>query len=283
MSQDSIIGSGGGGSGSELKFHTGSGDATSVLRVIDFVGAGGTTLSASGQTVTVTSTAAPFVPNQVIQDFDDFLSKTNNQLGKLTWQDQGWDQAGGGTATNPGQITCSQQSAYAVALYLTVNDADGSRPGPFVLGSGSLNINWVFDLATLSTAENHYTAYFGLGDSTTIFMLSVPGFTDGVYFQYTNDVNSGNWQIVTTSSSVSTIVNTSIPASIGFHNYGIQINATGTSCTYTIDGVSAGSAITTHIPTDQITPAVELFADVGMNPISAVDLFYYTQTLTVPR
>lgn len=284
MSQAGTTNNSGGGSGSELTFHTTSGDATSVAHIINFVGAGGTTLSAAGSTVTVTSTAAPFTPNQVIQDFDDFLSeKASVNLSKLQFINGGFGNPGlnvGGTAAHPGIIVAN---ADGTPNFLVLSITPNTNKGPFVLGGGSLNINWVLDLIELSSVGNSYVYYIGFSDTDTLFAGLSAEPQDGCYFRYTDTVNSGNWQIVTANAGVRTTNNTSTPAVTGFQNFGVQVNSAGTSVAYTINGVAvANSPIATNIPTGNISPMVYIIPT-GLGPLSQIDLFYYTQILTVAR
>lgn len=220
-------------------------------------------------------------PSQVISDFDDLLSSNNTQLGKFNWGSIGG--AGvtltNGTATNPGILKLSQAGTGVGGTSTLIT---GNSAGSFVLGGGSLNINFVFDLVALSDGVNTYTLYLGLMDGTSLSSGVVP--VSGCFFKYTNSVNAGNWQIVTEAASVATTANTTTAAATGFHNYGIQINAAATSIAFTINGVTvANSPLTTNIPTAQLMPAILFNVSAGVVTAMDFDLFYYTQNLTTPR
>lgn len=223
--------------------------------------------------------------NQMISEWDDFIGAASTTgTGKLNWINQlGNPSTFGGTSTNPG-IIYTDIGGIAGSDYIYLTGRPSFDTSPFVLGGGTLNINWVIDLSALSTTLNHYTVYIGLGDSTTLSTNSNLEPIDGAYFAYSNDVNSGNWQIKTASAGTRTVGNTTIAAATGFKNYGIQIDAAASTISYTINGVAVDSSpLTTNIPTANITPFFMVYNDLGVITPMAIDLFYYTQTLTTAR
>lgn len=221
-------------------------------------------------------------PNHTITDFDDMINGSpNGPVGKFDWNSVASSgiSFANGTATNPGIL---QLDVAGVAIGGVAPFASGTNNASFVLGGGAFNINFIFDIAGLSDGVNTYTIFIGLIDGTSLNSGVLP--VDGCYFKYTNSVNAGNWQIVTEKSSVSTTANTTTAAATGFHNYGIQINASATSVAFTINGVTvANSPLTTNIPTTQLMPAVYLDVTSGVSPHMLFDLFYYTQVLTTAR
>ncbi len=221
-----------------------------------------------------------FAPNQVVQDFDDFLVTSN--IDKFQWSFLGSTDPNAVPAnqdTNPGQILFIADGTNVGVL---LNAGDNAKTGPFKLGSGSLNINWVMDLTALSTVIAPYTMYIGLVDYASAFASTDP--VSGVYFQYTDIVNGGNWQIVCNDNTTATVSNTITPATTGFHNYGIQINSAGTSASFTIDGVTvANSPIVTNLPTLDIGPAILGLSLTSNTSAIKVDLFYYNQNLAIAR
>jgi len=255
---------------------TDSGTAVPAVNILNVFSGAVTGTTGSGNTVTVPG----FFPNKVINEFDDFLC-IGNPLNKLQWATLGsLDPASVPTRqnTNPGQLIFLSGSTPGILL----NATDNATTPPFKLGSGSLNVNWVIDLTTLSAVANRYTVYIGLIDYTSAIANSVPN--DGVFFKYTDNVNSGNWQIVCVNGGVATTANTSTAAATGFHNYGIQINAAGTSAAFTINGVTvANSPVATNLPTANIGPSFETIVSAGNAPAMVLDLFYYTQNLTTGR
>ena len=222
-----------------------------------------------------------FAPNKTITEFDDFLDNST-ATNKLQWATIGsLDPSASFTRlnTNPGQLIYLSSNSHSG---LTLSPGDTALTAPFQLGSGTFNMNWVMDLTTLSVGGARYTIYIGLLFYADVAASSPP--TSGVYFQYSDNVNAGNWQIVCNNSSTSTTHNTSTPAATGFHNYGIQINAAATSAAFTINGVIvANSPITTNFPTLPVGPGFFSLASSGTLPAQVVDLFYYTQVLTTAR
>jgi hypothetical protein len=148
------------------------------------------------------------------------------------------------------------------------------------LGGGAIQINWVFKLNTLSDGTNRYTFQCGLGDC----MAGTTTNSNGVFFSYSDNVNSGNWTINTVSATSPTVTNTSVAATTGWHNLQIVINAAASSCTFTIDG-AAQTAITNTIPTTSISPFIYALRVLGTIPSHTleIDLFSMSQTLTTPR
>lgn len=111
-----------------------------------------------------------------------------------------------------------------------------------VFGNGLAIWESVFQINQLSSGTQTYTLRNGFGDSITAES------TDGVFFRYTDAVNSGQWQCVTRNNNVETVVNTTTAATAGgFHRFRIDINATATSAVFQIDGTTVGT-ITTNIP-----------------------------------
>ncbi len=219
-------------------------------------------------------TQADFNPFKVITLVDDFFStflgnSADGRCGQLGWQTYGgaWAEEVG-TAQNPGVVT----PANSANSTMTLNNSDTT--GSIQVGGGQIEINYVLKLSALSVAGNRYN-YCGLG-------LVAP--FSGIYFTYSDNVNSGNWQIVCSKVSVgTTTTNTSTPAGTGYVNLGIIINAAGTSVEFTIDGSSVGTIATANIPTAAISPIVSFVRSSGALPAALVDLFVLKKTLTTQR
>lgn len=115
---------------------------------------------------------------------------------------------------------------------------------PTLLGSGRARYGaWVKTHATLSDATNAYSYTIGFADSIT----GTPG--DGVYFVYTHSVNSGKWQMTTTSNSTPSVADSGITvAGATWYFLEVEVNAAGTLATFFIDKTSVGT-IATNIPT----------------------------------
>jgi hypothetical protein len=231
-----------------------------------------------------TSISTPLA-NSALSLFDDFISTISNVYGNI-----GFNTVTGGTASftlcssgvsnaHPGTVVFSVGAAYSTAgLFL----AQGTYAPylPFILGGGILSVNFVMKLNQLSSGTNRFDVQLGMSDT---FNLNDPA--NGVYFRYTDNVNSGKWQICTAAGSTLTATNTTVVADTNYHNFGFIINAAASSISYTIDGVSVGT-VTTNIPTNPITASVVL-VNTGTytsgNQSIDVDLFYMTLALTTAR
>lgn len=230
-------------------------------------------MGGGGRIVTAIST---FNPNQVLNEFDDFISTSGGSLpqGKLEWSGVTTVASNtAGTANNPGiWMTDTVQAVASISL----------NGPPFVLGGGVLTISWIIRTPTLSGGGNTYVYSAGLADSTTLLAASKT-FVDGVYFQYTDTVNGGNWQLKSTKASVTTTVNSASTVGTNFTTLSIVVNAGGTSVSYYVDNVQVGTAITTNIPTAGVTPFMQVFNTAGTNPTTEIDLFYINYVLATPR
>lgn len=241
----------------------------------NFIGSGGITTSGSGNTLTITGSPS-FAPNAIVNEFDDFLSFTANNEFKLSWYNFGnhFTMSSPGVAGHDGIIT---GIANTCAIHLADSSTDTQYP--FVLGSGSLSVNWVINIQGLSVLGNRYELFIGIGDTANPIGDQV----NGCYFTYSDNLNSGNWSLVTASASTRTTQATSTVVGTGWINLGVSINATATSVTYFINGVQVGTPITTNIPT---TPIGSIFGSLGVSGVPAIpqaDLMYYTRTFTTPR
>jgi hypothetical protein len=228
-------------------------------------------------------------PNTVINIVDDFIGSgaisTNiNLTGSLTWGASQWPQRTVLEAGHPGILgNVNNGGAFSDTLFLS---PQGVNPEgailPILLGGGTIQLNWVIKTAILSTGGARYTLRVGLGDSIT---FTNGDQANGVYFEYSDNINGGNWVYKTAAASVRTTTNSAISVTAGWHNLGMTINAAASSVSFTVDGVSAGAAIVTNIPT--ANPMTIMLRLEQGGPITAdsiyVDLMYFMQTLTTPR
>jgi len=229
-------------------------------------------------------------PNTVINLVDDFIgsgaiSTGVEMTGSLTWYKSNWAQRTTSESGHPGIVgNTTIGGAFAATLFLNINQ--GTVPAssflPILLGGGEIKLNWIVKIATLSTANPRYILRIGLGD--TIGTANGDQ-ANGVYFEYSDNINGGNWNYKTASGSVRTTVNTSSAVTTGWYNLGMIINAAASSISFTINGVSAGAAITTNIPTAAMTIMTRQEQTVGSVAANSnvVDLMYFQQTLSTPR
>jgi hypothetical protein len=223
----------------------------------------------------------PFSPNSVVDIVDDFFPSAGSTAGVFQWN-TGGTAPGTATQDHPGVIHIPAVSGIGSPNYMYLGEFIGPvDQGSFVLGGGLFSLNFVLNLLTLSNITDTYSIYIGLMDVPSIVGLSVPPI-DGIYFTYTDTVNSGNWQIVTIASSVSTTVNTAVPADTNYNNFGLVINAAGTSVQFFINGVSVGTIATT-IPSANLSPVIFHNPTNGSPAGFDIDLFYSRLILTTPR
>jgi len=149
-----------------------------------------------------------------------------------------------------------------------------------LIGSGVLNCNYVVNLNTLSLAPNNYIAYFGLTD--TMITGEPPGIVNGIWFSYTDSVNSGNWLLNSASGGVVTSVDSGVPASTDYVNLGIRVNPAGTLIQFYIGQTQVGT-ISTNLPVGVNMGPFMNWSVYGTDPSSLVDLFYLTYVITTTR
>lgn len=227
---------------------------------------------------TISASGASFSPNSTVTIFDDFIGANIGTLfinSLLSWET--------GTANStaytpvsghPGLIT---HPINVTNQYLALSNIAGFY-NSFVLGGGSITCNWVINIAALSDGTNTYTLRIGMGDTNNADHVN------GVYFEYSSGINSGNWVLKTASASTRTTTNTATAVTSGWHNLQITVNAGATSVNYTLDGVSLGD-ITTNIPSASIAPIWSFVRSAGSIAAGTIvtDLFYLSETLTTPR
>lgn len=101
--------------------------------------------------------------------------------------------------------------------------------------------SWVY-LPDLSTSGERFTFRSGFGD------LLTGEVTDGVFFRYTDNVAGGAFQAVTRNNSTETAITGPGVAEDTWYRLEIDVNGTGTSASFAINGTQIG-VITTNIPT----------------------------------
>ena len=132
------------------------------------------------------------------------------------------------------------------------------------------------DLVQLSTTLEDFTTQIGMSDDNG------SGANNGVYFSYNQANSAGNWELITNTSGTRTVVDSGVPAAIGFNNFGIVVNASGTSASFTINGTLVGT-ITTNIPMSPLSFFYTMRTNLGFTSVNDIDLFYYTQVFNTPR
>lgn len=113
-----------------------------------------------------------------------------------------------------------------------------------LFGYAEFGTEWRVMVNILATVANNYDIFVGFVDNNNVAADPV----DGAYFEYDFDT-SPNWIMTTSNNSVRTKVTSTVAVSaVAFQKLRIEVNATGTSAEFFINGTSTGT-ITTDIPT----------------------------------
>lgn len=253
----------------------------------------------TGQVLTANTGAAPTFQDisspsasSIVNLFDDFVGgyDVNNSpryTSSLYWATATSGNTLGGTVFNsnsnahPGII---QNLAFSTgSVYVSWGNSSTGTIAPYLgllLGGGAITLTWIINIVNLSNGTNRYILRAGFGDTFNLDMAN------GVYFEYSDNVNSGNWTYKTADASSRTTSNSSVAVTTGWHNLSLTINAAASSVSFSVDGVSLGTAITTNIPTtNPLTPTLVFRREAGTIAAGTflIDLFSMTQTLTTPR
>ncbi len=224
-------------------------------------------------------------PNALVSISDDFIGSSPNSTlsqlnGSLSWYTAGldWLQTSAlGDSAHPGVLSNIALPSASHPLFLNRNV--GGIAQQMILGGGIITLNFVVSVVALSAASPRYILRLGFGDTENADQAN------GAYFEYSDNINSGNWVYKTAAASSRTTTNSAVAVTTGYHNFQIVINAAASSIAFSVDGVSLGAAITTNIPTLAITPFVDIKQSVGTVAATSIkiDLMYMTQVLTVAR
>lgn len=259
--------------------------ATGAFQNVSGLGSSGNVLTSNGAGALPTWQTVPssFSPNSTVQIVDDFvdwandLGTSNELVSQSLWNQVLWIGQPAASSTNPGLISNQARGAVGTAsLFFLGNTV------PFILGAGTFSINWVIKTATLSTGTNRYVLQCGLADAAG---TNPPN--NGVFFNYSDNVNSGNYQGICRASSTSSTANSSNAAvNNAYVNLGITVNAAASSVSFFFNGTQiANSPLATNIPTVALAPFIQVTATVGTTALSSVivDLMYMSINLTTPR
>ena len=149
------------------------------------------------------------------------------------------------------------------------------------LGEGQIIIESRNVLVNLSTLAQRFFYRHGLTNSVSEAIT-----TDGIYFRYTDNENSGNFVCVCRSASVESVVNTSVaPSTTNMQKLRIVVNAAGTSAQFFIDGVSVAT-ISSNLPANTILlrNTLTIQKTTGTTAIELnTDYMYQLVTFTTPR
>lgn len=164
----------------------------------------------------------------------------------------GWTYQANGAGVSNFQSTYGQNSTMHAIGVVGINSGTSSTGGSCLyrltnsipIGIGvPLRLRMRCSLEVLSNGTDRYMASFGYGTN-----VLGGDQTNGIYFRYADNVNSGKWQAVTRLASVETAVDTGVAANIQYSIFDISINSAGTVATFQINS-STPITISTNIPT----------------------------------
>jgi hypothetical protein len=137
-----------------------------------------------------------------------------------------------------GVITVETGTTTTGRSALTLGDAQ------ILFGYCSFSCEWRVAVSALATVAQNFKTYVGFFDNSTTAGEAV----DGVYFKYDTAV-SPNWVLVTSNNSTRTSTISTVPIVVNtFAKLRIDVNTTGTSANFYINGSLVGT-VTTNIPT----------------------------------
>lgn len=218
--------------------------------------------------------------------FDDFISAQTNGNGGIgnlnIWKP---NTSGSGSNYNvgfapddghPGTIQfVTGTSTSGLAGIITLNN---SNQNLVQLGGGAITVIFVVKLEQLSNVTDTFFVMAGMANGNS---TSSPA--NGVYFSYSNAGSTPNWFINTSFGASATSVSSGVAATTAWTTLRFDINAAGTSVTFSINGTAVGT-ITTNIPTDPTGFQSYILKTAGTTSCNFdIDMFYFFQSLTSAR
>lgn len=182
----------------------------------------------------------------VTYDEDEFLASIT--AGKLGW-----------IVTTSGSGASGQLGVYGVngtekALGVLQLDTGTTATGRATLnrsintvqmGYCSFEQVWRLAVEELSTPTERFTVYCGFIDNT-----GSGDHSDGVYFRYRDDLNSGQWQCVCREGTIETVVDTSVIVNTVYNIFRIVVNSNATQAMFYINDVLVAT-INSNLPSTQ--------------------------------
>ena len=263
---------------------TGGTTTTGALQNVSGVGTSGQVLTSNGASALPTwqnqSGNNPLSTVFVDDDFLTYETFTNTSsnpviISSLLWSPGGTAQATTNVTGHPGIIGWASSSSILPAKL--ASQLPSFADGPVFLTSGAIVLTWIIQLQTLSNSTNRYSIILG---------ANAGGTSNQLYFTYSDNVNSGKWQLNTNNGVTGAVVDSGVAADTNWHKFQITTNAGATSASFFIDGVqTANSPIVTGIPTapmDFWFTQNRTFGTIPSNSV-LVDYFSFQQTLNTPR
>lgn len=234
-------------------------------------------LGSPGQVV-MAGVNAPYYANMqnTFYNYDDFLyaEDYSGNFGIYLADNSGAGAGIGnynGTAGHPGILQMTAASGgHAIAETYRYS---------MTVGGGPVYFDALMYIPALSTGSEGFVIQLGFSDA-----FFIGGETNGIYFTYTDSVNSGQFQCVTNSSSTLTTTNTSVAVVANtYYHLNITVNSNATSVAFNINGVNVATN-TTNIPSSAMKILFGLYQSVGSSAVNmAVDCVSILQIFSTPR
>lgn len=232
--------------------------------------------------VTITGPAPnPFAVLNIVDDFLFMPISGESDVGDTNW----WSTSSAGippvtgVANHPGIIQVTAGGG-GTAIYKSTTSGIGNVP-PILPGFGTIVFDCLVNIPTLSTAGTRFTTYIGFsGFTDSPSLLTAPA--NGIYFIYSDNINSGSWVGRTTNTSVTSSANSANAVVAGtWVRLRIELNSAGTSASFYFNNVQiANSPLATNIPTTALNPFV---MTLGAGSGVQVDIINIRYTLATPR
>jgi hypothetical protein len=113
------------------------------------------------------------------------------------------------------------------------------------MGYCSFDQRWRIALEELSTPTDRFLCHIGFIDNS-----GAGEHTDGVYFRYSDNLNSGQWQCVCREGNIESSVDTNVPANTIYNVFRIFVNESATEARFFING-NLVATINTNLPSTQ--------------------------------
>ena len=179
------------------------------------------------------------------------------------------------TGDHPGVIDLKTGTTTTGYTGIGSNTSNGIVIG---IGLGEIAHELILNLNALSDATDTFNVIAGVSTQVT----SAP--INGIYWTYTHGTNSGKWLLNCSKANVHSTSDSGIAAAAGWVRIGWVMNAAGTSVQGYINGVAAGSPITTNFPIVGLGPWCIINKSAGTNTrVLGIDSFKYLVLPTTPR
>lgn len=208
-------------------------------------------------------------------DEDDFLATVSSS--KLNWS---VTSSGSGASAQAGTYGVNGTDCAVGVMQLDTGTTNAGRvtyarsQNALQLGYAKFSQTWRVAVEDLSTALERFVFRCGFFDTNTNVEA-----TDGVYFRYSDDANSGQWQCYARSGGINeTIVNTNVAVDTSYNILRIDINEDATEALFYIND-NLVATITSAIPSNQgdfTGIAIQLAKTVGVTQ-RAVSIDYFSQ------